>query len=103
MQRVRSGQRESLARLRVVLQALQFGLRKTQRLAGKKRCLPCLVVYKLLPVDGESDCDLAIQKVGLGKAEHNIPLQSPHIGLDAQGLPQSEEVVGRVAESNERS
>src|ERR1700692_1619828 len=101
MQGVRSGQRESLAGLRIVLQALQFGLRKAQRLTCQKRCLPCLVIYKFLSVHGEPVCDLAIAKVRIGKAEHNISLQSPHVGLDRQRLPQSEEVVGGIAESDE--
>ena len=72
MQGMRSGQRESLAGLRIVLQALQFGLRKSQRLPCEQRGLPSLIVNELLTIYRETHCDLAIQEVRLGEAKHNI-------------------------------
>src|SRR5213593_171402 len=103
MQGIRCRDCETFAGSGVVLQTLQLGCSDVQSLPSDNRALPRLIIDQLASIDAESRRNRTIKQVWFGKAKHDVALQAPDVGLYRQGLAQPKEIVGAVAQSDERA
>src|SRR5581483_4139957 len=103
MERITGRQRETTARLRVVLQVLQKRIGQVQLLPRQDRELLSLVVVELAGVHGEAYLEGPVEHVWLGEAEQQVALQVPDACLDLQGFAESQKVVGGVSDADKRA
>src|SRR5205807_10344169 len=94
--------REAFARLRVILQVLQYSIGKIQVLPAENRELPRLVVADLVPVDAKAELQWPVKHIGLREREQHAARQVPQADLNLQRLAQTKKVVGRIAQFDKR-
>ena len=101
LQRVHDGEIEAVGTDVVVLRQRLLGRGQVQVRARGGLVVLGGVVILLLVEDLEAHIDGAVADIGLGKAELEGAADRAQVGLHAQGLAQSQEVVGLVVDAQE--
>ena len=72
-------------------------------MSSKERALPRLIVDQLASINRKPRGDWAVKEVRLGKAKHDVALKAAEVGLYSERFTQPKEIVGAVAQSDERA
>src|SRR6267142_1452914 len=98
--RIRGKHGESCAVLIVVLDELRID---THRLALQERQLASLVETVAAGEDRKTGRDGAIEKIGLGEAEHEAALNVAELSGEGESFAEAEKIVGLIGETDERA
>ena len=82
---------------------MQLGGRYIQDLSSDEGALPRLIVDQLATINRKSRGNGPVKEIWLGKAKHDVALKAAEVGLYGERFTQPQEIVGAVAQSNERS
>src|SRR5882672_5636090 len=98
--RIRGKHGESCAVLIVALDELRID---THRLALQERQLASLVETVAAGEDRKTGRDGAIEKIGLGEAEHEAALNVAELSGEGESFAEAEKIVGLIGETDERA